>query len=132
MKLSVHCNAHHYLSSSFIHFRCQGSSNFWYSMKGAEPLHKQNEEFEECEDKNFIVSIAIDKLPQVPSLIISLPLDCYQHAQVDIVSRLRQRVISTHSLPSGWVDVTGSDYELVLCYIDSGATMPKLSMCESF
>ena len=27
MKLSVHCNAHHYLSSSLIHCRCQGSSN---------------------------------------------------------------------------------------------------------
>ena len=27
MKLSVHCNAHHYLSSSLIHCRCQRSSN---------------------------------------------------------------------------------------------------------
>ena len=27
MKLSVHCNAQHYLSSSLIHCRCQGSSN---------------------------------------------------------------------------------------------------------
>ena len=27
MKLSVHCNAHHYLSSSLVHCRCQGSSN---------------------------------------------------------------------------------------------------------
>ena len=27
MKLSVHCKAHHYLSTSLIHCRCQGSSN---------------------------------------------------------------------------------------------------------